>query len=147
MSNIKILTYPNKKLRKKSKKITKFNKKLKKITSNMLKIMYKYNGIGLSAIQININKSIIVIDTEKKKNSKLILINPKILKYKGYIESQEGCLSIPNFFYKIKRFNHIYIQANNIQGQPIKFKTKGLLSICIQHEIDHTKGKLFIDYI
>ncbi len=147
MSNIKILTYPNKKLRKKSKKVTKFNIKLKKIISNMFKVMYHYNGIGLAAIQININKSIIIIDIKKKKNSKLILINPKILKHRGYIETTEGCLSIPNFSYKIKRFNYLHIKAKNIKGKKIKLKTKGLLSVCIQHEIDHIKGKLFIDYI
>ncbi len=147
MSNIiKIVTYPNKKLRKKSKKVKIFDNKLKKIISNMFKTMYHFNGIGLAAIQININKSIITIDTKKKK-SKLILINPKIIKYKGYIETQEGCLSIPNFFYNIKRYNYIYIKAKNIEGKKIKIKTKGLLSVCIQHEIDHTKGKLFIDYI
>ncbi len=144
MSISKIIIYPNKKLRKKSEKIKIFDYKLKNIIKNMFDTMYHFNGIGLAAIQININKSIIIVDFKKKKK---ILINPKIIKKSGSIITQEGCLSIPNFFYYIKRHNKIYVKAKNIKGKIIKFKSKGLLSVCIQHEIDHTKGKLFIDYI
>ncbi len=145
MSISKIITYPNKKLRQKSKKVIKFNNKLKIIVTNMFNTMYYFKGIGLAAIQININKSIIIIDLKKKK--KIVLINPKIIKKSGSIVTQEGCLSIPNFFYSIKRYNKIHVKAKNINGKKIKLKSKGLLSICIQHEIDHTKGKLFVDYI
>ncbi len=146
MSNFRIITYPNPKLRQKSKKVKKFNNKLKNIIKYMFKTMYYFNGIGLAAIQININKSIIIIDTKKKKQ-KIVLINPKIIKKTGSIETQEGCLSIPNFFYFIKRYNKLHIQAKNIHGNTITLKSKGLLSVCIQHEIDHTKGILFVDYI
>ncbi len=142
----KILIYPNKILRKKSKKINKFNNKLKKIINNMFIIMYKYNGIGLSGIQINIKKSIFIIDILKKKNSKLIFINPKIIKKKKIIKSIEGCLSIPNKYIKIKRYKYLIIKSYNIKGKKNIFYTKNLLSICIQHEIDHINGKLIIDY-
>ncbi len=142
-----IIKYPNKILRKKSKKIKHFNKKLKKITKKMFNIMYKNNGIGLSAIQINIKQSIIVIDiNKKKKNNKIILINPKIIKKKKYITSKEGCLSIPNKIIKIKRYKYLYIKTYNIYGKKIFLFSKNLLSICIQHEIDHINGKLIIDY-
>ncbi len=147
MSILKILIYPNKKLRQKTKKVIKFNNNLKNIVSNMFETMYFYKGIGLAAIQVNINKSIIVINITKKKNKGLLLINPQIIKKKGTIITKEGCLSIPNFFYYIKRFNYLYLIAKNINGKKITLKTKGLLSVCIQHEIDHIKGKLFIDYI
>ncbi len=147
MSIFKILTYPNKILRKKSKKIKLYNKKLKKNIKNMFNTMYKYNGIGLSAIQVNIKKSIIIIDILKKKNSKLILINPKIIIKKKKIISKEGCLSIPNKYIKIKRYKYLYIKAYTLKGKKIFFHTKNLLSICIQHEIDHINGKLIIDYI
>ncbi len=147
MSILKILIYPNKKLRQKTKKVIKFDKNLKNIVSNMFETMYFYKGIGLAAIQTNINKSIIVINITKKKNEGLLLINPQIIQKEGTIETQEGCLSIPNFFYYIKRFNFLYLIARNINGKKITLKTKGLLSVCIQHEIDHIKGKLFIDYI
>ncbi len=146
MSISKIIVYPNKKLRQKSKKVSKFDNKLKILVKNMFDTMYYFKGIGLAAIQININKSVIIVDL-KKNNNKIILINPKIIKKSGSIETQEGCLSIPNFFYSIKRYNKIYVKARNINGKRIKLKSKGLLSICIQHEIDHTKGKLFVDYI
>ncbi len=147
MSILKILIYPNKKLRRKTKKIKRFDNKLKYTVSNMFKTMYHYKGIGLAAIQININKSIIIIDTTEKQNNGLLLINPKIIKKSGFIKTKEGCLSIPNFFYYIKRFNYLYLLAKDINGNNIKLETKGLLSVCIQHEIDHIKGKLFIDYI
>ncbi len=147
MSILKILIYPNKKLRQKTKKVIKFNNNLKNIVLNMFETMYFYKGIGLAAIQVNINKSIIVINITQKKNKGLLLINPQIIKKKGTIITKEGCLSIPNFFYYIKRFNYLYLIAKNINGKKITLKTKGLLSVCIQHEIDHIKGKLFIDYI
>ncbi len=141
-----IIKYPNKILRKKSKKIKHYNQNLKKTINKMFSIMYKNNGIGLSGIQVNIKRSIIIIDIKKKKNSKLILINPKIIKKKKYIYSKEGCLSIPNKFIKIKRYKYLYTKAYNIYGKKIIFFSKNLLSICIQHEIDHIHGKLIIDY-
>ncbi len=147
MSILKIITYPNKILRKKSKIVTLFNKELKKNISDMFDTMYYNNGIGLAAIQVNINKSIIIIDVFKKKFSKLIFINPKIIKKKKVIISKESCLSIKNFSSYIKRHKKIIIEAYNIYGKKIKFKCKNILSICIQHEIDHTKGILFIDHI
>ncbi len=146
MSILKILFYPNKILREKSKIVKKYDNILKKNILNMFDTMYKNNGIGLSAIQVNINKSIIIIDILKEKNSKLIFINPKIINKKGYIKSKESCLSIPNKNIIIKRYKYINIKANNILGKKIIFKCKNLLSICIQHEIDHINGKLIIDY-
>lgn len=147
MSILNILIYPNKKLRKKSKKIKKYNDKLKKQVLNMFDTMYKFNGIGLAAIQVNINKSIIIIDLFKKKKSKLILINPKIIYKKDFIKSKESCLSIPNKKISLIRYKYINIKANNIYGKIINLSCKNLLSICIQHEIDHINGKLIIDYI
>ncbi len=147
MSILKILIYPNKKLRKKTKPITIFDKNLEKKISNMFETLYYYNGIGLAATQVNITKSIIVIDINKSFNSKIILINPKIIKKRGKIIRKEGCLSIPNTFFKIERSNHLITEFYNTKGKKKKIISEGLLSICIQHEIDHIKGKLFIDYI
>ncbi len=139
MSILKIITYPNKILNKKTQKIKKFNKKLIKYIKNMFDTMNYYNGIGLASNQVNINKSLIVINLNK---NKLILINPKIIKKKKIIETRESCLSIPNKIYTKKRYNLIKIITNNIQGKKFKLQFKGLISICIQHEIDHLKGKL-----
>ncbi len=146
MSILKILTYPNKILRKKSKKIKKYNNKLKKNIKNMFNTMYKHNGIGLSGIQVNIKKSIVIIDILRKKNSKLIFINPKIIRKKKTIKSKEGCLSIPNKYLNIIRYKYLILKAYTIKGKKIFYYTKNLLSICIQHEIDHINGKLIIDY-
>ncbi len=146
MSILKILIHPNKILRKKSKKIKKYNNKLKKNIKNMFNTMYTYNGIGLSGIQVNIRKSIIIIDILRKKNSKLVFINPKIIKKKKKINSKEGCLSIPNKYLNIIRYKYLILKAYTIKGEKKIYHTKNLLSICIQHEIDHINGKLIIDY-
>ncbi len=146
MSILKILTYPNKILRKKSNKIKKITKKIKKNINNMFNTMYINNGIGLSGIQVNINKSIIIIDIFKKINSKLVFINPKIIKKKKKIKSKEGCLSIPNKYLNIIRYKYLIFKAYNLKFKKKIYYVKNLLSICIQHEIDHINGKLIIDY-
>ncbi len=146
MSILKILIYPNKNLRKKTKPVKNFNSNLKKNIKNMFETMYFYKGIGLAATQVNIKKSIIVIDLSINKNKKLILINPKIKEKNGITNIQESCLSIPNLQLKINRSKFIILETFNIKGKKIIIKAKGLLSICIQHEIDHLNGKLFIDY-
>ncbi len=143
MSILKLITYPNKILRKKTNKIIKFDNKLNKNINNMFDTMNYYNGIGLASNQVNINKSLAVINI---KNNKLILINPKIIKKKQKIKIKESCLSIPNKIYITTRYNYIIIKTNNNKGKILKLKFKGLLSICTQHEIDHLKGKLIIDF-
>ncbi|WMC17478.1 MAG: peptide deformylase [Enterobacteriaceae bacterium Cmel21] len=142
---LKLIYYPNKLLRIKSTLLNKINFKIKNIIYNMFKIMYKKNGIGLAANQIGINKRIFIIDISKKKNKKLIFINPKILNKEGEIFIKEGCLSIPGIFKILKRYSYIKISALNTNGNYFVFKTRNIKSVCIQHEIDHLNGKLFID--
>ncbi|XZR53216.1 MAG: peptide deformylase [Enterobacteriaceae bacterium] len=144
---LKLIYYPNKKLKTISKKVNKINFKIKNIIYNMFKIMYKNNGIGLAAIQIGINKRIFIIDISKNKRDKMIFINPKFLKKSGEVWFKEGCLSIPNIFKNIKRYLYIKILAINKMGKLFEFKSKNIKSICIQHEMDHLDGKLFIDYL
>ncbi|BFI91207.1 peptide deformylase [Enterobacterales bacterium endosymbiont of Anomoneura mori] len=146
MSLIKLIYYPNKILKKKSNSINKIDYKIKNIIHNMFKIMYKKNGIGLAAPQIGINKRFFIVHNFKNINKKLIFINPKILKKKGKIYFKEGCLSIPKKFFVIKRYSYVKILAMNIKGNYFEFETNDILSICIQHEIDHLNGKLIIDY-
>lgn len=143
----KILIYPDKRLRKKASNINIFNISIKNIIHKMLIIMYKNKGIGLAATQINIHKKIIVIDISKNQNKPIILINPKIIKKDGNISTKEGCLSIPNKRIYVNRFKKINIKTMNYHGKTYKINADGLLSICIQHEIDHLKGKLILDYI
>ncbi len=147
MSILNILIYPNKKLRKKTKIVQNFNVNLKKQIYNMFETMYFNKGIGLAATQVNINKSIIVIDISEKKNKKIVLINPIVIKKYGKIKLKEGCLSIPNFSLVIRRSNFLKIKTFNMNGKQKLITSNGLLSVCIQHEIDHLNGKLLIDHI
>lgn len=147
MSIKNIIQYPDQRLRLIAKPVKKINTYIKKIINDMFDTMYANNGIGLAATQINIQKKIIIINAIKTQENPLILINPIILKKKGIIKTEERCLSIPKKKAYISRFKEIKIQALNYNGKKIQLKAKKLLSICIQHEIDHLLGKLFIDYV
>lgn len=146
MSILKILTFPDKRLRIYAKEVKEINKKTKKIARDMLDTMYANNGIGLAATQINIPLKIIVIDIINITKNPIILFNPKFLKKYGKIKTEEGCLSIPNKKSIIERYSDVEINAQNYYGKYINIKAQSLLSICIQHEMDHLIGKLFIDY-
>lgn len=146
MSIKKIIQYPDPRLRLIARPVKKINIYIKKIINDMFDTMYAHNGIGLAATQINIQKKIIIINAIQEQETPLILINPVILRKKGTIKTEERCLSIPNKKAYISRFKEITIQALNYNGRKIYIKAKELLSICIQHEIDHLIGKLFIDY-
>ncbi|QJC32911.1 peptide deformylase [Enterobacteriaceae endosymbiont of Donacia semicuprea] len=149
MSIMKLLYFPNNKLRIKAKYIKNINNDIISLGKNMLKTMYFYNGIGLAATQVGINKRIIVVDITIKKNNPLILINPEIIKFdKLKINSKEGCLSIPiKQQYSILRYKKIKIKAKNLMNKYFELEIYDLLSFCIQHEIDHLNGILFIDYL
>lgn len=148
MTRLKLIYYPNNLLRKQAKPVSKFNENLQKIINDMLDTMYFNNGIGLAATQVKIMKSIIVIQLEKQKKP-LILINPKITSYydQSKIESTEGCLSIPDYWGIIHRYKQIRIVALNQYNESFEFTALNDIAICIQHEIDHINGKLFIDYL
>ncbi|WP_343189639.1 peptide deformylase [Buchnera aphidicola] len=147
MKMLKILKYPDKRLRIKAKPVKKINYNIQKIINKMFKIMKKKNGIGLAATQINIHLQIIVIEKLLNINTPMVLINPKIIKKKGKIKFEERCLSIPNKKGIITRSKIIKVSTLNYFGKKYIFQAKSILSICIQHEIDHLIGKLFIDYI
>jgi peptide deformylase len=149
MNKFKILKYPDKKLRKISKPVKKFDKNLKNLVKEMFKIMYKKNGIGLAAIQLNISLQIIVIDKIHKLKKPIALINPKIKKKSGKIlKIPEGCLSVPKYRYiTYSRSKNIFVKYYNLYGEKLFLNAEDILSVCIQHEIDHLHGKLFIDYL
>ena len=113
----------------------------------MTETMYAAPGIGLSATQINFHKRIIIIDISDKKDELLVLINPEILSSEGYQNSQEGCLSVPGIYETVERASEIKVRALNIKGELIELDVDGKLSICIQHEMDHLMGKVFIEYL
>ena len=146
----KILVEPNKLLRKVSQPVKEVNKDVQNIMDDMLETMYSANGIGLAAIQIGIPKNLIVIDllTKEKKKDPLFFVNPKIIKKSSKVSKyDEGCLSIPNLFAEIQRPSECEVEYLDYQGKKKILKANGLLATCIQHEIDHLNGILFIDYL
>jgi len=147
MEKLKILEFPDKRLRRVSESIGVFDQKLKKLSDNMLMIMYKERGVGLAAPQVNKPVRLIVMDISEDRNEPLVFVNPVVSTYEGKVESNEGCLSVPDIKTDIKRHETITLNAQDLEGTAISLEADGLLSICIQHEIDHLDGKLFIDYI
>ena len=147
MAILEILHYPDNRLRQKCENVEDFDKSLEVIVGNMLETMYDAKGIGLAAIQVNIIKRIIVIDISEKRNCPIILINPEIISKKEKIKFEEGCLSVPGFYEEVERYNSIEYVAKDINGKEYSSKCEGLLAVCVQHEIDHLNGKLFVDYL
>ena len=147
MERLTILEFPDKRLRRVSEAISTFDRDLKRLSDNMLTIMYKEKGIGLAAPQINKPVRLIVMDISEDRDQPLVFVNPVVSSFEGKVESNEGCLSVPDIKTDIKRHETITLNAQNLEGTAISLETDGLLSICIQHEIDHLNGKLFIDYI
>ncbi len=148
--NLKIIEYPNKKLREKSKKVEKFNADLHELLNAMNPIMINTNGIGLAAIQVGIAKAILVLnipdeDGEQVSENLIEMINPIITNQKGETTYQEGCLSVPSFYEDINRFESISVNYQDRDGNTQYLEADGLLSIAIQHEYDHLNGILFID--
>jgi len=146
VTKLKIIKYPDPFLKQKCLPVTSFDKELKILTDNMLKTMYESEGIGLSAIQIGVLKRIIVIDITEELKKPLILINPVITPSNSkFLEFKEGCLSFPGIYESVKRNEEIAVDYNSIEGKKLSMKATGLLSICIQHEVDHLEGVVFLD--
>ena len=147
MSILTVLEFPDKRLRTKAKAVAVFDQSIKTLVDDMLETMYDFKGVGLAATQVDVHQRVIVIDVSEDKTSPLCLINPEIIAKDGVEESEEGCLSVPGFFEKVTRAEHIKVKAWDKQGESFEMEANELLSVCIQHEIDHLDGKLFVDYI
>ena len=147
--NLKILIFPDPRLRKVAEKITKFDKSLENLANSMLKTMYDANGIGLAATQVDQHIRLIVMDLSENRDDPRIFINPtyKILENHSLYEYEEGCLSIPGFNEVIARPDKIELRWQDLDGNEHIDKPEGLLTVCIQHEIDHLEGKLMVDYV
>ncbi|WP_041069155.1 peptide deformylase [Candidatus Ishikawella capsulata] len=147
MSILKILHFPDHRLRRIAKLVTHVDKHIQYLIDDMSETMYAEQGIGLAATQVDINQRIIVIDVSENRDSLYVMINPEVLEKRGHARIKEGCLSIPNFRDFVSRAEYIKIQALDRDGKKYELESYGLLAICIQHEIDHLDGKLFIDYL
>lgn len=147
MPLLKILKYPSQKLRTKAKAITTFDKTLQQQIDDMLETMYAAPGIGLAATQVNIHNRLFVMDLSEDKSNPLVFINSQIIELKGVEEMEEGCLSFPGVYAKVKRANEVTITALDRNGESFTLTADGLMAVCIQHEYDHTQGKLFVDHL
>tara|TARA_B100001750_G_scaffold222921_1_gene212706 strand:- start:401 stop:907 length:507 start_codon:yes stop_codon:yes gene_type:complete len=148
MAVLKILIFPDQRLRTVAKEVLVIDDEIKTLVSNLLETMYEGKGIGLSATQVNIHKRILVVDVSDEKDSPLILINPKIkvLDKEEKIYS-EGCLSVPGFFEEVSRPSEINITALNLEGERFTIQAADLLAVAVQHEMDHLDGKIFVDFL
>ena len=148
MSDLKILIFPDPKLRKVAKKIDKFDKSLEILSKNMLKTMYEAEGIGLAATQVNIHIRLVVMDLSEERNEPRVFVNPEYtILDKSPFTYEEGCLSIPGFNEEISRPSKILLKWQDLQGNFHEEKPDGIFTVCAQHEIDHLDGKLFVDYL
>ena len=148
MPDLKILIFPDPKLRKVAKKIDKFDKSLEILSKNMLKTMYEAEGIGLAATQVNIHIRLVVMDLSEERNEPRVFVNPEYtILDKSPFTYEEGCLSIPGFNEEISRPSKILLKWQDLQGNFHEEKPDGIFTVCAQHEIDHLDGKLFVDYL
>ncbi|WP_372523162.1 peptide deformylase [Sulfuricaulis sp.] len=142
-----ILHYPDPRLRRKANPVPEVTDDIRRLVDDMAETMYQAPGIGLAAIQVNEAWRVIVIDISETRNQLQVFINPEILSRDGEQEREEGCLSVPGIYEPVTRANYIHVRALDSDGNPIELKTEGLLATCIQHEIDHLDGKVFVDYL
>ena len=147
MALLNILHFPDPKLRTVAKPVIDFDEKLTELVSNMFETMYEAPGIGLAATQVDKHIRLLVMDVSEDRNQQKCLINPVLLLADGEEESDEGCLSIPGFYETVKRAEHIRVRAQDQYGEFFEFEANGIEAVCIQHEMDHLEGKLFVDYV
>jgi peptide deformylase len=147
MALLQILEFPDPRLRTRAQPVAQVDAALRTLVDDMFETMYAAPGIGLAATQVNVAKRVLVIDLSEKHDQPLVLINPEVLERAGVEETEEGCLSVPGYFDKVQRAEKIRVRALDRDGKQIEFEAEGLLAVCIQHEIDHLDGKLFVDYL
>jgi peptide deformylase len=147
MALLNILHFPDPRLRTRAQTVKEVDQVIRQLIADMLETMYDAKGIGLAATQVNVHQRVLVTDVSEERNQPLALVNPQILQLDGSIESEEGCLSVPEYYDTVKRAERIRVQALDGQGQHFELEAEGLLAVCIQHEIDHLNGKLFVDYL
>ena len=147
MTILNILHFPDPRLRNVAQPVEQVDDSVRQLVDDMFETMYAAPGIGLAATQVNIARRIVVIDISEEKDQPLCLINPEILELDGVEEMEEGCLSVPGVYERVQRAEQVKVAALDRTGKPFEMQADGLLAVCIQHEIDHLDGKLFVDYL
>ena len=142
-----ILEYPDPRLKKVAAPVTAFGPEIQRLVRDMAETMYAAPGIGLAATQVDVHKRIIVIDISEARDDLRVFINPEILAAEGDAECEEGCLSVPGYYDKVTRAARIRVRAQDEHGRTFELETDGLLAVCVQHEMDHLIGKVFVDYL
>jgi peptide deformylase len=147
MTKLTILEYPDPRLRKTAKAVLAVDGAVRQLAADLLETMYAAKGIGLAATQVDVHRRVLVIDISETRDQPLVLINPEILAAEGRGPGEEGCLSVPDIYDKVQRASHIRVRALGLSGDSFEMEANGLLAVCIQHEMDHLEGKLFVDYL
>jgi peptide deformylase len=147
MAILEILHYPDPRLRTPAEAVDRVDDELRALVADMFETMYQAPGIGLAATQVNVHKRILIIDISKNRDQPMVFINPEIVEKHGVEETDEGCLSVPGIYERVQRAERIRVRALDRQGKSFELEADGLLAVCIQHEMDHLDGKLFVDYL
>jgi peptide deformylase len=147
MALLSIIRYPDERLHTVARPVESVNGEIRRLVEDMAQTMYAAPGVGLAATQVDVHEQVIVIDVSENRDQLLVLINPVILASRGASDFEEGCLSVPGIFEKIERAEWIRVRALDRNGQPFELEASGLLSVCIQHEMDHLRGKVFVEYL
>jgi len=147
MAKLKILEFPDPRLRTKATPVTAVDDALRALIDDMFETMYAAPGIGLAATQVDVHKRLLIADVSADKSDPHVLINPEILEKDGVMVTDEGCLSVPGYYEEVERAEHIRVRFLDRQGDAQEMEAEGLLAVCVQHEMDHLEGKLFVDYL
>jgi len=147
MALLNILRYPDARLHKVAAPVTVFDDGLKRLVREMAETMYAAPGIGLAATQVDVHKQVIVIDASERRDSLIVLINPEIVEATGVSDIEEGCLSVPSIYELVERAERVKVRAYDQNGNALTLEAQGLLAVCIQHEMDHLQGKVFVEYL
>ncbi len=147
MAKLTILEFPDPRLRKKAAPVEVVDDRLRELIDDMFETMYAAPGIGLAATQVDVHKRLLITDVSAEQSDPYVLINPKILAKDGMAITAEGCLSVPGYYEEVERAEHIRVTFQNRDGDEVEMEAEGLLAVCVQHEIDHLEGKLFVDYL
>ena len=147
MSKLTILEWPDPRLKKIAAPVTSFTPEIERLVKDMAETMYAAPGIGLAATQVDVHKRVIVIDVSEAKDDLKVFINPEILSVEGEAECEEGCLSVPGYYDKVTRAARVTVRAQNERGETFELTAEGLLAVCVQHEMDHLIGKVFVEYL
>jgi peptide deformylase len=147
MALLTILEYPDPRLRIRAEPVATVDARIQRLIDDMLETMYAAPGVGLAATQVNVHEQVLVLDVSQERNQPMALVNAEIVAREGVAEGEEGCLSVPGVFDLVDRAARIKVRALDREGRPIELEADGLLAVCIQHEMDHLEGKLFVDYL